>query len=71
MDKVMAAVLAYAAEVSGVLAFLLTLPGAWASARKWLTEHRSRGYRPRHARPGRFQRRSGARVWRGGGRSRR
>jgi len=48
----MAAVLSYAVEVSGVLAFLLALPGAWASARTWTRQHRHRGYRPRHARRG-------------------
>jgi hypothetical protein len=45
----MAPMLSYAAEVSEVLTFLLALAGAWVSARKWLREHRSRGYRPRHA----------------------
>jgi hypothetical protein len=51
-------VLAYAADVSGVLSLLLALPGTWVSARKWLREHRSR-YCPRHARPRRFPGRRG------------
>jgi len=39
-------VLSYAPEVGGLFVFLLALPGAWASARKWTQEHRGRRYRP-------------------------
>ncbi len=49
----LASVLHYAAEASEVLAFLMMMPGACAAARKWTREHRRRGYRARHARPGR------------------
>jgi hypothetical protein len=49
-----AAALSYGAEACNVLAFLVVLPGACAAGRKWVREHRRRGYRPRHARPAPF-----------------
>lgn len=50
----MATVLAYAANVSGVLSFPLAVVAAWAPARKWLREHRHRS-QPRHRRGGRHR----------------
>lgn len=50
MSKSVGTVLAYAANVSGVLSFPLAVVAAWLPARKWLQEHRHRSYRPRHAR---------------------
>jgi hypothetical protein len=48
----MAAILAYAAEVSTILAFLGLLPGTCAAIRKRAQANRHRRYRPRHARTG-------------------
>ncbi len=62
MSKGVETVLAYAAEVSGVLAFPLAVVAAGAPTRKWIREHRSSGYRPRHARPGRWLRRGRHRL---------
>jgi len=54
-----ATVLNYAAEASTILAFLVVMPGACATARKRIREHRRSRHRPRYARPGRFCGRGG------------
>jgi hypothetical protein len=52
----MAAVLAYAADVSTVLTLLLMLPATATAARDRVRRHRRHRYRARHALPGRRHR---------------